>query len=69
VPLIFEEAPIGTYYIDELLDELLAFGFTPSDPVKLIARIRLEIYFAENSKITIDLKAILAIVILLLSTL
>jgi hypothetical protein len=48
VPLIFEDAPLGTYHIDELADELLALGFTPNDRAKLIATIRLEIYFAAD---------------------
>jgi hypothetical protein len=46
VPILWDDAPIGTYHIDCLLDELIAFGFKPNDRAKLIAAIRLEIYLA-----------------------
>ncbi len=46
VPFFGDDAPIGTYHIDGLADELLAFGFTPSDRAKFIVTIRNEIYLA-----------------------
>src|SRR5271163_2244453 len=48
VPLLSEEAPIGTYRIDRVVEKLLALGAMPSDRAELTSTMRRGIYFAAN---------------------
>jgi hypothetical protein len=51
VPFLRDDAPIGTYHIDGLADDLIAFGLTPSDRAEFIVTIRTEIYRAAVSAV------------------
>lgn len=56
VPLLAENAPIGTYRLDHVADELLPFGVTPSNRVEFVKAIRRDICFAAEMAVSAEVK-------------